>query len=259
MTTHHLLKSRAVAATLFAAAIPALASPVTFFGPRPYLSATDIPAGFYAGNIPTLLDTLEDGSLDASLIGSGGGAVRTNPSALNDSVDADDGLIDGACTHPFGRACASWVNSTDAGKPASATFTFVGTDPLPTAFGLVWTDGKGDITFSATGADGLSLGSFDATGFADRFNGQTTAEDRFFGVQFDGGIRSITITETTLRNSGPFGGFFIELDHIQYGYMPQLANAVPEPGSWALVAAGLLGLTARRGRQPAKATSKPRT
>lgn len=258
MSMRHILKSSAVAATLFAAAIRAFAGPVTFFGPSPYLSATDIPAGFYAGNIPTLLDTLEDGSLDASLIGSGGGAVRTN-SALNDSVDADDGLIDGACTHPFGRACASWVNSTDAGNPASATFTFVGTDPLPTAFGLVWTDGKGDITFSATGADGLSLGSFDATGFADRFNSQTTAEDRFFGVQFDGGIRSITITETTLRNSGPFGGFFIELDHIQYGYMPQLANAVPEPGSWALVAVGLLGLgyRSRRKSKPA-ATTCPR-
>ena len=61
---------------------------------------------------------------------------------------------------------------------------------------------------------------------------ETYGEDRFFGVQFAGGIRSITISNSA-------GG--IEVDHIQYGAMAP----VPEPGSWALMAAGL-GLLARR-------------
>lgn len=233
----------AVATLLFAAAIPALAGPVLFFGPTPYLSAADIPVGFYAGNSPTLLETLEDGSLDASLLGTGGGGVRSTGSALSDSVDADDGLIDGVCSGRFRIPCASWANNSDLATPASATFSFVGTGPLPTAFGLVWTDGHGDITFSATGADGQSLGSFDASGFADRFNGDTTGEDRFFGVQFDGGIRAITITETTLRSSG---GFFIEVDHIQYGQMPDPAVALPEPGSLMLSLLALTGLAVRQ-------------
>ena len=94
------------------------------------------------------------------------------------------------------------------------------------------------ITFSAVGADGQSLGSISATGIADNSFGATTGEDRFFGVQFDGGIRSIRIANSS-------GG--IEVDHIQYG----TAAAVPEPGSWALMLGGGLLLArrlARRGR-----------
>jgi hypothetical protein len=242
LNMHRIMKCSAVATLLFAAAIPALAGPVLFFGPTPYLSAADIPFGFYAGNSPALLETLEDGRLDDSLLGTGGEGVRSTGSALSDSVDADDGLIDGTCAGRLGRPCASWV-SHDPATPASATFSFVGTGPLPTAFGLVWTDGDGDITFSATGANGQSLGSFDASGFADRFNGGTTGEDRFFGVQFDGGIRAITITETTPRDGG---SFFIEVDHIQYGQMPDPAVTLPEPGSLLLSLLALTGLAVRQ-------------
>jgi len=96
----------------------------------------------------------------------------------------------------------------------------------------VWTDGAGSVTFSAVGTDGQSLGSVTRSGFADVSVSATTGEDRFFGVQFAGGIRSITISNTS-------GG--IEVDHIQYGAMAP----VPEPGSWALMAVGL-GLLARR-------------
>lgn len=242
MNISRLLKFGSIAAALGVASVPTVAGPVLFFGPTAYLSAADIPVGFYAGNSPTLLETLEDGRLDASLVASGGGAVRSDISRLSDSVDADDGLVDGTCAGRLGRPCASWVSRDDA-PPASATFSFVGTGPLPTAFGLVWTDGDGDIMFSATGANGQSLGSFEASGFADRFNGETTGEDRFFGVQFDGGIRAITITETTPRGGG---GFFIEVDHIQYGQMPDPAVSLPEPGSLMLSLLALTGLAVRQ-------------
>ncbi|MCE4553644.1 PEP-CTERM sorting domain-containing protein [Roseateles cellulosilyticus] len=220
-------------AAALAASLPAHAATPVFFTPAmPYLSSADIPAGFYVGGAPTLLDTLEDGALDASLTGTNGVLLDVGFAGARDSVDADDGVIDGTCAPQTAGRCVSWFNGNG---PQGVTFTFVGSGPLPTAFGLVWTDGGGHITFSAMGAGGQSLGSVTRSGFADASIDGTTGEDRFFGVQFAGGVRSITIT-----NDG--GG--IEIDHLQYGQMAP----VPEPGTWALMAAGFAGLAWRRVR-----------
>lgn len=193
-------------------------STATFWGPAPYLSSHDIPTGFYQGGLPVLLETLEDNTLDSTLSASSGSIIDASTwGSLVDSVDADDGDIDGV-----GNGGHSWFSS-------DVTFTFVGSGPLPTAFGLVWTDGSGTITFSATDALGQSLGSQSFTGIPDGSFGGTTGDDHFFGVQFAGGIRSITI--------GTGGG--IEVDHIQYG---QMVSSVPEPTSALMLSLGLLGL-----------------
>ena len=81
-----------IAMALASAAGASLAATPVFFGPSAYRSASDIPVGFYAGGTPTLLETLEDGSLDASLAGTGGVLLPSH--SLRDSVDADDGSID---------------------------------------------------------------------------------------------------------------------------------------------------------------------
>lgn len=197
----------------------ATSSTAIFWGPTPYLSSSDIPAGFYLGGNPALLDNLEDGSLDASISASNGSVY--GPTGIADSVDADDGNIDG-----FGTAGRSWFSG-------NVTFTYTGSGPLPTAFGVVWTDGSGTITFSATDALGQSLGSQSYTGIPDGTFGGTTGDDRFFGVQFAGGIKSITI--------GTGGG--IEVDHIQYG---QMVSSVPEPTSALMLSLGLLGVVGYR-------------
>ena len=193
----------------------AMSSTGIFWGPTPYLSSNDIPVGFYQGNNPQLLDNLEDGSLDASISASDGAVY--GPTGIADSVDADDGSING-----LGNGGRSWFSG-------NVTFTYTGSGALPTAFGLVWTDGSGTITFSAKDALGQSLGSQSFTGIPDGTFGGTTGDDRFFGVQFAGGIKSITI--------GTGGG--IEVDHIQYG---QMVSSVPEPTSALMLSLGLLGI-----------------
>lgn len=230
-------KSTLVATLLCSATAAIAAAPAgtaIFFGPAPYLSSSDAPIGFYSAAGATVLDNLEDGSLHSSLAGSGGGSVlAAGFTGIRDSVDSDDGVLNGTCGPQTAGRCVSWFNGDGN---SGATFTFRGPGALPTAFGLVWTDGAGTVTFSATDADGRSLGSISSGGFPDGSFAASTSEDRFFGVQFAGGIRSITI-----KNSG--GG--IEVDHIQYG---QMAAPVPEPETYALLLAGLglVGATVRR-------------
>ena len=207
----------------------AMAAPV-LFGPSSYLSDSDIPAGFYQSGAPAFLDNFEDGP------GIGGGLTASAGSrsgvgsfdGARDSVDGDDGAIDGS-----GLAGSSWFSGAgDSG----VQFTYTGSD-LPTAFGLVWTDGSGSITFKAFDGSDTLLFSQTFSGIPDGSSSGTTAEDRFFGLTFDGGIKSIFISNSS-------GG--IEVDHVQYGAM--FAAPVPEPDTWALLIAGLglLGVAARR-------------
>lgn len=208
------------------AALPLMAQAQTLFGPTPYLSAADIPPGFYQSGSPAFLDNFEDGpGVQGDLVASTGG--RIGPGQFNgsrDSVDGDDGAIDGS-----GLAGSSWFSS---GGSTGVKFTYAGNGPLPTAFGIVWTDGAGSITFKAFGADNAEIFSQTFVGIPDSGFSGRTAEDRFFGLTHAAGIRAIQVSNSS-------GG--IELDHVQYG---QMFAPVPEPGTWALMALGLAGIAA---------------
>ena len=232
MTSSHrslpLALAAGVVAWASAYAPVAHAATASFFAPAtPYLSSADIPAGFYASGSPTLLENFEDGVLDGTLAASNGTVIA--PGGLTDSVDGDDGSINGN-----GNGGRSWFGSSPI------TFTFTGTGALPTAFGLVWTDGgAGAWTLSAFAADNSSLGSITRT-IGDGSVRGTTAEDRFFGVQFAGGIKSITISSAGA----------VELDHVQYGSMAIVPDpnpgTVPEPATAGLVLGALALLASRR-------------
>jgi hypothetical protein len=181
----------------------ALAGGGTFIGPTPYLSQADSPflAEINAGHV--YLENFECGSiLVPGVTPSTGGVIPPGFEGFIDSVDADDGAIDGS-----GLAGHSFFAGSGA---TGITFTFnqATLGAFPTQVGIVWTDGNGETTFEAFDSLGASLGTVGPVSIADGSNSGETGEDRFFGVTFAGGISAIKISNT-------IGG--IEVDHLQYG------------------------------------------
>jgi hypothetical protein len=192
----------------------ALGSPPAFagggatpFGPTPYLSAAD--SQFALGTGSFCLEDFEGAGFDVPGV-TGNGTLQPATS-ITDSVDGDDGAIDG-----FGTAGQSYFSGDGAG---GITFTFDPQAPLglPTSAGAVWTDGGlgVDVTFESFDQNGTSLGTIVATAVADNDNSGGTAEDRFFGITNPGGISAIKL-------SSPGGG--IEVDHLQFDHCSAAQN-----------------------------------
>jgi hypothetical protein len=221
---HPTLRSVAFGLLASAFASAAFAGPV---GPTPYKGFDDSPfkgVDFSAGYFH--LENFEDGLLNTPGVGSFSFNSVIGPGGLTDSVDEDDGAIDGSGTNG---------HSFFGNGPTGITFQFDDSTlgKLPTHAGLVWTDGEGTITFEAFDRNGVSLGTIGP--FSDpgvvpdsNFSGGTD-EDRFFGATNDSGISKIFISNTS-------GG--IEVDHLQFGNAaaeppPPPPNGIPLPaGAW---------------------------
>lgn len=211
-------RSAACVAALLVASGSA-AGDALLIGPRPYREASDSPFWELKG---LMLDTLEDGQLNLAGVVPHGGFVL-GPTANTDSVDADDGVIDGN-----GRGGHSWWISE---KSLEVRFDEGVLGQFPTRVGLVWTDGRDVVTFEAYGPDGELLGTLTGD-HPDGVSGGGTEEDRFYGVRNAEGVSKIIF-----RNSGPWAG--IEVDHFQY--------ILPAPGGAVLIAAaGMVGGLRRR-------------
>jgi hypothetical protein len=213
----------------------------TLLGPSVYTSFTNSP--FNGGSFTYFhLETYEDSLFNVPGVTASGGAVVV-PGGNTDSVDADDGVIDGR-----GQDGHSYfLNSGNTG--IRFTFSALALGQLPTHAGIVWTDGNNQIRFEAFNGAGTSLGFL--TGIhADSSNAGFTAEDRFYGITSPGGIGSILI-QSGLPGSG--GG--IEVDHLQYGF----STAVPEPGVFLLASSmTVVGVIAHYVRQrKRRARAKP--
>ena len=210
-----------------------------YLGPTPYLSFADSP--FSAQSFDYFhLETFETGSPSVPGVSLPSLAVVLSPGPLTDSVDSDDGSIDG-----FGTGGHSLY--TNFGS-ASLRFTFnagaLG-GILPTHAGIVWTDvgvatsstGFGSVSFEAFDQFGASLGVIGPFVLGDGSAMGGTAEDRFFGVTNAAGISAI---EIRMPDSSDW-----EVDHLQFGAQ----TAVPEPGSATLVLAGCAVLSATFARR----------
>jgi hypothetical protein len=189
-------------------------------GPTAYLSEANSP---FNGLSFTYFhrETFEDNVLNTPGVSVSAGNPF-GPGGPTDSVDADDGTIDGSGAN--GRS----LFSDNGAQGITFTFNAAVLGTLPTHVGIVWTDG-GDLLptrFEAFDAGGVSLGSLTGNHSDASFLG-TTAEDRFYGVQNQGGVSRIFISNTA-------GG--IEVDHLQYGQI------VPEPASLTLMGIGVVAV-----------------
>jgi hypothetical protein len=241
MSSHRLLFAcKAVAIGCAALIVHGVASASVFLGPAPYLSFADSPfngLGFTYFH----LEDFEDGVLNTPGATPSAGWVAAGPGLLTDSVDGDDGVVDGTGTggHSYYSSFAQ----------TALTITFDAASlggHLPTHAGIVWTDvgavtggalGFGPVIFSALDRLGNSIGAIGPFTLGDGDAQGGTAEDRFFGVVASSGISSITIA---MSNSVDW-----EIDHLQYGFQ---ATPLPEPASVALLGAGLLALATCRRR-----------
>lgn len=173
--------------------------------PVPYVKKADSP--FTGVKFPSYFhfEDFEDGLLNTMGVTSDVGTHSKPFGNLVDSVDEDDGAVDGKC----GSNCDSWFFGNGV---SGITFTFdaIALGSLPTHVGIVWTDGGAscDMTFTAYDASNAVIGTKTLTQAGDAQNTGQVAEDRFFGVVASGGVKAIKVTNTS-------GG--IEVDHLQYG------------------------------------------
>ncbi|MBI3467960.1 MAG: hypothetical protein HY000_33555 [Planctomycetes bacterium] len=192
---------------------------MTFFGPLPYLSQADSPFSMSGLGSTFFLEDFEDGQFNVP------GVTYSSVLALVvydgttivgvDSVDGDDGVIDGsgALGHELAPVPSS-IGSSDVG----VTFTFNSQvlGFLPTEVGIVWTDGTPDdtIVFEVFGPAGELLGTQvgEHIGDDDFFGG--TSEDVFFGAVASVGISAFRIHGT---KHTPIS---FAVDHLQYGLAP---------------------------------------
>jgi hypothetical protein len=183
--------------------------------PTPYRSRADSPFA----NTSFAYFHLEDWNESALTVPGVASSSATLSSSfgagLVDSVDADDGSLDGRCVSgTAGRCDALW----GAGV-ITLTFDAAVLGSLPDHVGLVFTDAGGGatVTFEAFDASGASLGTRSLTAGAGVES--DVEEDRFFGVIAAQGVQRVEIRAST-------GG--VEIDHLQYG---RAGTAPPIPKS----------------------------
>ncbi len=209
---------------LGAIALSGLSLGQTFLSPTPYLQFADSP--WATGTFTYFhLDTIEDHALNTPGATLTNGIVTSSSfglSSIVDSVDEDDGSING--TNGFNGVFGDSL----FGGLIRIDFSASILGNLPTHAGMVWTDG-GVATFEAFDANGISLGEV-SNNSADGGNFGGTEEDRFFGIEYAGGISAIQ-----------FSAQSNEADHVQYGYSP-----VPEPATMAIFGLGALALRRRK-------------
>jgi hypothetical protein len=247
-----MLRKIAALASLLALTQP-LQAASTMIGPLPYTSAADSP--FLSDpSLVTVLEDFEDGALNAPgivndeitdylSIGNDGHGRVVEPGAETDSVDGDDGAIDGSGAGGHSYRSTNYQDTVlDGNIYNSLGFSFPGR--LPVAVGFVWTDGqprsllqmfvreKNQINYQSFALD-PALGDGDGNG--------GTSEDRFFGLYNSAGIEVFGIS-SLVPNQIPGrddGRRYFEMDHLQFSY------PVPE-GSGLIMAPLFLTLARRR-------------
>jgi hypothetical protein len=265
--------SRAAALGLALLAPTGGASAATLFGPTPYTSVADVPVGFYASGAPDVLENFDefvrqpDGSYlidfpaGVTFGGIGNTGLRLALPFGEGVPQVFDPTVDSVGTGgQFGGASLSVQPEPNRIVTRIGFGFFAATRAdLPTAAGIVWTDGpRGLYTFEFLGRNEffntITLAEVTLTLGDDTFLGtnpdgtRNTAEDRFVGLTHAGGITGFSVTSAS-------AGIF-ELDDLQWGRMAEPPAVVPLPAGLPLLA-GALGLMAAL-RRAARRAGPPR-
>ena len=212
-------------------------------GPTPYLSAADSPFDLSGLGTTFFLEDFEQvepPSRDPfrtpgirETIGAQVWGSAIPPFGQSDSVDSDDGVIDG--NGSAGRSLLGaplFVSGTSVAFGIRLEFDESVLGGLPSAVGFVLTDtGTGGfLSIEPFGRSGSSLTRVESFVLGDGEQLGGTAEDRFYGVVDPRGIGSVEIIV-----GGPLDELpILEVDHVQYGAV------VPEPSTFVLAGSALL-------------------
>jgi hypothetical protein len=209
-----------------------------FLGPTPYLSRADSPFPVDGSNANFFLEDFEDGLLNTPGIFQPllpiTHASVLQPHQLTDSVDGDDGVVDGNGQGGHALAANAYM-VFPTNPPFTWSTTRFGFDKgalghFPNAFGFVWTDGVSPSTLLVEFFDQdwqfLAQRELGDLG-DDRLTGET-ADDRFLGFVSDTPFAFVQIT-----NKYPGPPYTFEIDHVQYG-------VIPEPTGLILAVVGVL-------------------
>ena len=206
---------------------------VTFLGPTPYFSAEDSLFDLSGLGETFFLEDFEDGELNTPGIFDPAApdvsSFVASPGLMTDSVDADDGVMDGLGQNGHSLVSArGLVQPID--PPISTSYIWLQFNEQtlrgwPTAFGFAWTDGGQPslvtLRIFDTELNEIARAEFD--GIGDSMQTGETEEDRFIGVFSDEPIVGVVISS---RHRGQTARF--EIDHVQYG------RFIPEPSGIAI-------------------------
>ncbi len=214
---------------------------VTFLGPTPYLSASDSPFDMSGLGSTFFLEDFEDGTWNLPP-----GVVAAPytigvPGSFTDSVDADDGVIDGQgngghslwpAFHYYNPTGPPTFNTTMQFNFDTQSLGFV-----PNAFGFVYTDGVPGsfVSVSLRDVTGVGIGSYRISLEMDPSHMGSTSGDRFIGFVSNRPFAFVNISNTyqSWERTDHF-----EIDHVQFGYV------IPEPSNVRCAAIVLLFVVA---------------
>lgn len=173
--------------------------------PVPYKSRADSPFTGVVFASYNHFEDWEDGLVNTPGVTPSSTQLGTSFSGLQDSVDGDDGVVDGKCEKDGGTCNDGFANGT-----FELTFDAAVLGALPTHVGIAWTDGNTgcDAVFEAYDAADMPIGTKSAAAVGDGSNSGTVDEDRYFTVVHTAGVKKIVVKSSS-------GG--VEVDHLHYG------------------------------------------
>jgi hypothetical protein len=147
----------------------------------------------------------EDGAVNTPGVTPSSTQLGSSFGSLVDSIDGDDGVVDGKCEKDGGLC-----DSGFAGGSIDFVFDASVLGALPTHVGIAWTDGSPgcDAVFEAYDASDVLIGSKTAAAVGDGTNSGSVDEDRYFTVVHAAGVKKIVVKSSA-------GG--VEVDHLHYG------------------------------------------